>query len=76
MNFDHQTQNRWVDTVYGAITQRIDVRSQTYIHTHCDRTVQVGSALFNRNRQLFAVSAFGTHLLQRFVSNPQIDLNL
>lgn len=76
MNLDHQTQSRWVEAVYGAITQGIDVRSQTYIHTHCDRTVQVGSALFNRSRQLFAVSAFGTSLLKRFVSNPQIDLNL
>lgn len=76
MNIDHPTQGYWVDAVYGAITQRIDMRSQTYIQTHCDRTVQVGSALFNRSRQLFVVSAFGTHLLQRFVSNPQIDLNL
>lgn len=76
MNLDQQNHSSWVDKVYGAITEGIDLRSQTYIHTHCDRTVQVGSALFNRNRQLFAVSAFGTHLLQRFVSNPQIDLNL
>lgn len=76
MNIDHQTQSRWVEAVYGAITKGIDVRSQTYIHTHCDRTVQVGSALFNRSRQLFAVSSSGTSLLKRFVSDPQIDLNL
>ncbi len=76
MNLDHQTQSHWVDTVYGAITKEIDMRSQTYIYTHCDRNVQVGSVLFNRSRQLFAVSSVGAGLMERFVSNPQIDLNL
>lgn len=76
INLDHQTQSHWVDAVYGAITKEIDMRSQTYIHTHCDRNVQVGSVLFNRSRQLFAVSSVGAGLMERFVSNPQIDLNL
>ncbi|WP_299491098.1 cobalt-precorrin-5B (C(1))-methyltransferase CbiD [Acaryochloris sp. IP29b_bin.137] len=76
MNLDQQNHSGWVDKVYGAITEGIDARSQTYIQTHCDRTVQVGSALFNRNRQLFAISASGKTLLKHFVTTPQIDLNL
>lgn len=76
MELDRQTQSHWVQDIYGAITQKIDLRSQTYIHTHCDLTIQVGSALFNRSRQLFAMSPVGASLLKDFVREPQIDLNL
>lgn len=70
INLDHQTQSHWVDAVYGAITESIDRRSQTYIHTHCDRNIQVGSALFNRSRQLFAVSSRGATLMAALCQQP------
>ena len=70
-HLDTQTHSQWVQSVYGVITERIDVRSQTYIHKQCDRTVQVGSALFNRNRQLFAISATGQQLLEQFCQQTQ-----
>lgn len=71
MNLDAHTHSRWVASVYGALTTQIDVRSQTYIRTHCDRTVQVGSALFNRSRQLFAISPTGHKLLEQFCQQTQ-----
>lgn len=70
-NLDTQMNTHWVESIYGAMTAQIDLRSQTYIRTHCDRTVQVGSALFNRNRQLFAVSPTGAQFLEQFCQqNP------
>lgn len=68
---DQQTNSTWVESVYGAITACIDLRSQTYIRKHCDRTIQIGSALFNRNRQLFAISPTGRQLLEQFCQQTQ-----
>lgn len=70
-NLDTQTHSQWVQSVYGAITERIDVRSQTYIRKQCDRPVEVGSALFNRDRQLFAISPTGRQLLEQFCQQTQ-----
>ncbi|NJN39285.1 MAG: cobalt-precorrin-5B (C(1))-methyltransferase [Acaryochloridaceae cyanobacterium CSU_3_4] len=70
-DLDTHTDSQWVESIYGAITEQIDRRSQTYICKQCDRTVQIGSALFNRDRQLFAVSPTGTHLLEQLCQqNP------
>lgn len=46
----------WVEQVYGAIAQTIDERSATYIHAQCDRQIQVGTVLFDRNRQIIVQS--------------------
>ncbi len=70
-NLDTQTHSQWVQSIYKAITERIDVRSQTYIRKQCDQTVQVGSALFNRDRQLFAISPTGQQLLEQFCQQTQ-----
>jgi cobalt-precorrin-5B (C1)-methyltransferase len=64
-DLDTQTDSQWVKSIYGAMTAQIDRRSQIYIRQQCDLTVQIGSALFNRDRQLFAVSPTGSHLLER-----------
>jgi len=70
-DLDTQTHSHWVPSVYGAMTAQIDLRSQTYIRKQCDLTVQVGSALFNRNRQLFAISPKGQQLLEQFCQQSQ-----
>ncbi|NEP15880.1 MAG: cobalt-precorrin-5B (C(1))-methyltransferase [Leptolyngbya sp. SIO4C1] len=53
----------WVSQVYGAIASRIDQRSQQYIYTHSERTVTVGSILFDRTRRIIIKSANGDTLL-------------
>ncbi len=63
---DATAKEQWVQRVYGAITEAIDRRSQTYIRTHSDRVLQVGTALFDRDRTLFAVSKTGASLLAQF----------
>lgn len=49
--------------VYGHITTAIDQRAQTYIQTHSEHSVRVGTALFSRDRTLFACSDLGRELL-------------
>lgn len=55
----------WVREIYGAIAHTIDQRSQRYIYTHCDRAVTIGTVLFDRDRQIIAKSASGSHLLEQ-----------
>ncbi|MGB0563416.1 MAG: cobalt-precorrin-5B (C(1))-methyltransferase, partial [Spirulinaceae cyanobacterium] len=51
------------EQVYGEITAAIDRRAATYIQTHSEKAVTVGTALFGRDRQLFATSPQGQALL-------------
>lgn len=60
--------SHWVEQVYGAISDHIDRRSQTYIQTHCDRKVKVGCLLFDRSRTTVALSPTGTALLAELLS--------
>lgn len=60
---DANTGSDWVTAVYGAIVQQIDQRSTAYIHAHTGRTVQVGSIVFDRDRQIIRQSEIGTSLL-------------
>ncbi len=60
---DVDTGNDWVTAVYSAIVRQIDQRSTAYIHAHTGRTVQVGSILFDRARQIIQQSEIGTSLL-------------
>ena len=46
----------WVEKVYETIAATIDQRCQTYIQQHSDRTMQVGSVLFDRQRQIITLS--------------------
>lgn len=49
--------------VYTHITAAIDQRAQAYIQTHSEQSVRVGTALFGRDRTLFAYSDVGQELL-------------
>ncbi len=53
----------WSDRVYRDIAEAIDRRCQDYIQKHSDRSVEVGSILFDRQRQIVVKSDRGTRLL-------------
>ncbi len=65
---DQSTGYNWATTVYQEIARTIDQRSQEYIQTHCDRSVTVGSILFDRSRKIIMKSVVGTHLLERVLA--------
>jgi cobalt-precorrin-5B (C1)-methyltransferase len=62
---EQQTGQPWVDRVYQSIAEAIETRSQHYIYTHSERQVQVGCALFDRDRRIFAISETGQMLLDQ-----------
>jgi cobalt-precorrin-5B (C1)-methyltransferase len=53
----------WVNQIYGHLSERIDTRSQTYIYSQTQQQVNVGSVLFDRQRQVIATSPTGAALL-------------
>jgi cobalt-precorrin-5B (C1)-methyltransferase len=62
---DAATGQNCVAQVYGAIARAIDARSEAYIQIHSDRSVQVGTVLFDRNRQILTKSPAGIVLLEQ-----------
>ena len=50
--------------VYDSIAQEIDARAQFYIYTHSEATVEVGTILFDRSRQILVKSKKATQLLE------------
>ncbi len=65
---EQQTGQTWVGLVYQSIVAAVEGRSQHYIYTHSERQVQVGCALFDRDRQIFAISKTGQMLLDQLKS--------
>ena len=55
--------SNWVVQIYGYLTDRIDTRSQTYIYSQSQKSVSVGSVLFDRSRQVIATSLTGATFL-------------
>jgi cobalt-precorrin-5B (C1)-methyltransferase len=53
----------WVNKIYGDLTDRIDARSQTYIYSQTQQQVNVGSVLFDRQRQVIRSSLTGATFL-------------
>jgi len=60
---DAQEGSNWVNTIYTAIAHSIDRRAQEYIFKHSTRQLQVGSVLFDRDRQIIVKSEIGSTLL-------------
>ena len=60
---DQAQDTDWSQRVYQTIVDRIDRRSAAYVSHHCDRPLVVGTALFDRQRTLFAISNGGRALL-------------
>ncbi|MEH2068528.1 MAG: cobalt-precorrin-5B (C(1))-methyltransferase CbiD [Nostoc sp.] len=58
-SLDASTGSDWVNQVYNAIAETIDVRSQEYIQSHSQRGREVtvcGSILFDRDRKIIVKS--------------------
>ncbi|MHC5676533.1 cobalt-precorrin-5B (C(1))-methyltransferase CbiD [Nostoc sp.] len=58
-SLDAETGSDWVNQVYTAIAENIDVRSQEYIQSHSERGIGVticGSILFDRDRKIIVKS--------------------
>ena len=68
---DAETGSTWVQRVYSVLTEQIDRRAQAYIKAHSDRSVQIGSVLFDRDRSIVASSYTGELLLSRVCSNDR-----
>jgi cobalt-precorrin-5B (C1)-methyltransferase len=58
-SLDASTGSDWVNQVYSAIAETIDVRSQEYIQSHSEKGTAVtvcGSVLFDRDRKIIVKS--------------------
>ena len=62
---EQTTGEPWVERVYGAIAHQIDQRAAAYIHNHSDRSITVGTVLFDRDRQILIASPLGTTLMYK-----------
>jgi len=62
---DQTTGSDWVNQIYRALSQQIDGRSQAYILKHSDKPVEIGSLLFDRQRDVIVISPTGTELLRQ-----------
>ncbi|MEL6381784.1 MAG: cobalt-precorrin-5B (C(1))-methyltransferase CbiD [Cyanobacteria bacterium J06626_18] len=59
---DTTQKTEWVKHIYSTLVERIDTRAMAYIQTHTEqpaRTVAVGSIVFDRQREIIAVSDRG-----------------
>ena len=54
---------RPVNQVYRLVANRIDQRASQYIQTHSEKSVAVGSVLFDRQRQIIVKSDIGQTLI-------------
>ena len=61
---DAKEQSHWVRQTYQTLVQRIDERSTAYLRANADRALVVGSAVFDRSREIVAISDRGQSLLQ------------
>lgn len=67
-SLDTAHSTNWVERVYGAIAETIDIRSQEYIQSHSTRgsiVTMCGSVLFNRDRKIFVKSKNGCALMEK-----------
>jgi cobalt-precorrin-5B (C1)-methyltransferase len=64
-NLDQTTGSQWTTQVYGSIVTAIDTRCKDYIYTHSERSVQVGSLLFDRSREILVTSKIAVLLLEQ-----------
>lgn len=59
---DAKSGENWVQQIYVSLAERIDERASAYIQTHSNRTVNVGSILFDRDRQIIIRSPIGSSI--------------
>jgi cobalt-precorrin-5B (C1)-methyltransferase len=63
LKYLRQVDPQGCDRLYQSVAETIDWRSQAYIQKLGDRTVTIGSALFDRDRRFIVTSATGTKIL-------------
>lgn len=56
----------WLKLIYQSLAETIDIRSQQYIHDLTETKVQVGTIMFNRQREIFVKSQNAENLLPNF----------
>jgi cobalt-precorrin-5B (C1)-methyltransferase len=64
-DFDAETGSNWVKELYRAISQAIDVRSTEYIFKLTNRSISIGSVLFDRDRTIIVKSPTASTLLSQ-----------
>jgi cobalt-precorrin-5B (C1)-methyltransferase len=64
-DLDATSNSDWVAKLYQALTIAIDERATAYIYAQTQAQLEVGTVLFDRQRQVIAASATGHALLQR-----------
>ena len=67
--WDQELNQNWVKQIYQLIADTIDFRSQRYIYEHTAKSIQVGSVLFDRDRQILVWSQQGELLTQKILPN-------
>jgi len=65
-----QSQN-WVPRIYQSLVERIDQRAIAYIQANADHTMTVGAAVFDRRREIVAMSDRAVTLLQTLLVDCQ-----
>jgi len=61
---DQTTHQDWVAQIYQSLVERLDQRAMAYIRANADYNLVVGSAVFDRQREIVATSDRGATLLQ------------
>ena len=62
--FSTEDQEDWVKKVYQAIVESIQKKSEDYIRKHSEKEVQIGTILFNRERQTIITSPVAQLILE------------
>jgi cobalt-precorrin-5B (C1)-methyltransferase len=60
---DTVTGSNWEHQIYGYLTDQIDDRSQSYIYSQSQKSVSVGSVVFDRQRKVITTSPTGVTFL-------------
>jgi cobalt-precorrin-5B (C1)-methyltransferase len=55
--------SNWESQIYGYLTDQIDSRSQSYIYSQSQKSVSVGSVVFDRQRKVITTSPTGVTFL-------------
>ncbi|NER83456.1 MAG: cobalt-precorrin-5B (C(1))-methyltransferase, partial [Leptolyngbya sp. SIO1D8] len=61
---DQTHKTHWVEQIYGTVVERIDTRAMAYVQNHAEQSINIGSAIFNRQREIIAMSDRGKSLLR------------
>jgi cobalt-precorrin-5B (C1)-methyltransferase len=62
-SIDTVTGSNWVNQIYCYLVDRIDDRSQSYIYSQSQKSVSVGSVVFDRQRKVITTSPTGVTFL-------------